>query len=252
MPTINQLVRKPRKAEPVRNKVPALRGLPAAPRRLHAGLYHHAEEAQFGVAQGRPRALDQWLRGHQLHPRRGAQPSGALRGPDPWWTGQGPARRALSRDPRHARYPGRVRKAPAPFEIRRETTKVGSAAMARRRAAEKRDVLPDPKYGDAVLSRFMNAIMLDGKKSVAERIVYGAFDKIESRDLARAAGAVPRGARQRQAAARGALARGSVARPTRCRWRFARAVARPWRSAGSSTSRASAPSGPWSTGSPRS
>ena len=53
--------------------------------------------------------------------------------------------------------------------------------MARRRAAEKRDVLPDPKYGDAVLSRFMNAIMLEGKKSVAERIVYGAFDKIESR-----------------------------------------------------------------------
>jgi small subunit ribosomal protein S7 len=53
--------------------------------------------------------------------------------------------------------------------------------MARRRAAEKRDVLPDPKYGDAVLSRFMNAIMLDGKKSVAERIVYGALDKIESR-----------------------------------------------------------------------
>jgi small subunit ribosomal protein S7 len=53
--------------------------------------------------------------------------------------------------------------------------------MARRRAAEKRDVIPDPKYGDAVLSRFMNAIMLDGKKSVAERIVYGAFDRIESR-----------------------------------------------------------------------
>jgi small subunit ribosomal protein S7 len=53
--------------------------------------------------------------------------------------------------------------------------------MARRRAAEKREVLPDPKYGDAVLSRFMNAIMLHGKKSGAERIVYGAFDKIESR-----------------------------------------------------------------------
>jgi small subunit ribosomal protein S7 len=53
--------------------------------------------------------------------------------------------------------------------------------MARRRAAEKREVLADPKYGDPVLSRFMNAVMLDGKKSVAERIVYGAFDKIESR-----------------------------------------------------------------------
>jgi small subunit ribosomal protein S7 len=53
--------------------------------------------------------------------------------------------------------------------------------MARRRAAEKREVLPDPKYGDAVLSKFMNAIMLDGKKSVAERIMYGAMDKMQSR-----------------------------------------------------------------------
>jgi small subunit ribosomal protein S7 len=53
--------------------------------------------------------------------------------------------------------------------------------MARRRAAEKREVLPDPKYGDPVLSKFMNAIMLDGKKSVAERIMYGAMDKMQSR-----------------------------------------------------------------------
>ena len=53
--------------------------------------------------------------------------------------------------------------------------------MARRRAAEKREVLPDPKFGDAVLTKFTNAIMLDGKKSVAERIVYGALDKIQSR-----------------------------------------------------------------------
>jgi small subunit ribosomal protein S7 len=53
--------------------------------------------------------------------------------------------------------------------------------MARRRAAEKREVLPDAKYGDPVLTRFMNAIMLDGKKSVAERIVYGALDKMQAR-----------------------------------------------------------------------
>ena len=53
--------------------------------------------------------------------------------------------------------------------------------MARRRAAERRDVLPDPKFGDPVLSKFMNAIMLAGKKSVAERIVYGALDKMQSR-----------------------------------------------------------------------
>ena len=53
--------------------------------------------------------------------------------------------------------------------------------MARRRAAEKREVLPDPKYGDQVLTKFMNAVMLDGKKSVAERIVYGAMDKMQAR-----------------------------------------------------------------------
>jgi small subunit ribosomal protein S7 len=53
--------------------------------------------------------------------------------------------------------------------------------MARRRAAEKREVLPDAKYGDPVVTRFMNAVMLTGKKSVAERIVYGAFDKIQER-----------------------------------------------------------------------
>ena len=45
--------------------------------------------------------------------------------------------------------------------------------MARRRAAEKREVLPDAKYGDPVLTKFMNAVMLDGKKSVAERIARG-------------------------------------------------------------------------------
>ena len=51
--------------------------------------------------------------------------------------------------------------------------------MSRRHAAEKREFFPDPKYGDVVLTKLMNALMLDGKKSVAERIVYGAFDEIE-------------------------------------------------------------------------
>jgi len=53
--------------------------------------------------------------------------------------------------------------------------------MARRRAAEKRDVWPDPKFGDVVVTKFTNAIMYDGKKSAAERIVYGALDRIERR-----------------------------------------------------------------------
>ena len=51
--------------------------------------------------------------------------------------------------------------------------------MSRRRQAERREILPDPKFGDAVLSKFMNSIMRDGKKSVAESIVYGALDSVE-------------------------------------------------------------------------
>ena len=53
--------------------------------------------------------------------------------------------------------------------------------MSRRHAAEKREVLPDAKYGDIVLTKFMNNLMIDGKKSVAERIVYNAFDRVEDR-----------------------------------------------------------------------
>jgi small subunit ribosomal protein S7 len=50
--------------------------------------------------------------------------------------------------------------------------------MPRRRSPEKRKVLPDPKYKDVILAKFMNNLMKDGKKSVAEKIVYGAFDQI--------------------------------------------------------------------------
>ena len=53
--------------------------------------------------------------------------------------------------------------------------------MSRRRRPEKREILPDPKFGDQVLSKFMNNLMLDGKKSVAESIVYGALDTMEAR-----------------------------------------------------------------------
>jgi len=51
----------------------------------------------------------------------------------------------------------------------------------RRRSAPKREILPDPKYGDLVLAKFVNILMLDGKKSVAEKIVYDALDTIESK-----------------------------------------------------------------------
>ncbi len=53
--------------------------------------------------------------------------------------------------------------------------------MSRRRRAERREVLPDPKFGDPVVTRFMNNLMFAGKKSVAERIMYGALDRIQQR-----------------------------------------------------------------------
>ena len=53
--------------------------------------------------------------------------------------------------------------------------------MSRRRRAVKREILPDAKFGDVVISRFMNALMYDGKKSAAETIVYGALDVMKKR-----------------------------------------------------------------------
>src|SRR3546814_16181712 len=53
--------------------------------------------------------------------------------------------------------------------------------MSRRHSAEKREVLPDPKFGDVVLSKFMNCLMYDGKKSIADSIVYGALDRVRER-----------------------------------------------------------------------
>ncbi|MGH6975603.1 MAG: 30S ribosomal protein S7 [Stellaceae bacterium] len=53
--------------------------------------------------------------------------------------------------------------------------------MSRRRAAVKREVLPDAKFGDVVVTKFMNCLMYQGKKSVAETIVYGALDRVAKR-----------------------------------------------------------------------
>ena len=66
--------------------------------------------------------------------------------------------------------------------------------MSRRRKADKREVTPDPKFGDAILSKFMNSIMKEGKKSAAERIVYGALDQMEKKAKSGSDRAVPRGA----------------------------------------------------------
>jgi small subunit ribosomal protein S7 len=51
--------------------------------------------------------------------------------------------------------------------------------MSRRHRADKREIIPDAKFGDQVVSKFMNSVMYAGKKSVAEAIVYGALDQVE-------------------------------------------------------------------------
>lgn len=53
--------------------------------------------------------------------------------------------------------------------------------MSRRHKAEKREINPDPKFGDLVITKFMNAVMLHGKKSIAETIVYGALDSVQAK-----------------------------------------------------------------------
>jgi small subunit ribosomal protein S12 len=71
MPTINQLIRKPRTDKPRRNKVPCAAGQPAEARRVHTRLYDHTEEAELGAPQGREGAAHQRLRGYGYIPGEG-------------------------------------------------------------------------------------------------------------------------------------------------------------------------------------
>ncbi len=71
--------------------------------------------------------------------------------------------------------------------------------MSRRHSAEKREIIPDAKFGDIVVAKFMNTIMYEGKKSVAEKIVYGALDGVEFEGEVRPARRVQAGAGERRA-----------------------------------------------------
>src|SRR5205807_10133086 len=91
--------------------------------------------------------------------------------------------RALPHPARRPRHPGRQEPQAAPFQVRREASEItsGKLQMSRRHSAEKREIHPDPKFGNLVVSKFMNTVMYEGKKSVAETIVYGALDAIEGK-----------------------------------------------------------------------
>jgi hypothetical protein len=88
--------------------------------------------------------------------------------------------------------------------------------MSRRHSAEKREINPDPKFGDLVITKFMNAIMMHGKKSVAEQIVYGALDQVEARSKRSRSPSFIRLSTMSRRTWKSARA-ASVVQPTRCR-----------------------------------
>ena len=97
--------------------------------------------------------------------------------------------------------------------------------MSRRHSAEKREVIPDAKFGDIVLTKFMNSIMYDGKKSTAESIVYGAFELIQSKLRAEPL-PVFQQALENVAPRSRFVSVATAVRPTRCLTRFARSAVR--------------------------
>src|ERR1700724_3821036 len=111
--------------------------------------------------------------------------------------------------------------------------------MSRRHRADKREIQPDPKFGNVVVTKFMNSVMHAGKKSAAETIVYGALDIIEGKTRTSPVTVLQQAldtACRRSKCARAA----SAAPPTRCRSKCAPRGARRSASAGSSRRRASA------------
>ena len=103
--------------------------------------------------------------------------------------------------------------------------------MPRRGNVPKREVLPDPLYNSVLVTKLINSIMLDGKKGVAQKVVYGAFDIVEKRP-ARSPGSVPAGNGEHHARRWRSRPAVSAALPIRCLSRFARTAVRPWVCAG--------------------
>ena len=103
--------------------------------------------------------------------------------------------------------------------------------MPRRRVAAKREILPDPKFGSQTLAKFVNMVMEDGKKAVAERILYGALETVIDK---RGGDPMERSSRRWRMYARSSRSSRAVlvVQPTRCRSRCVLCVATRWQCAG--------------------
>ena len=121
--------------------------------------------------------------------------------------------------------------------------------MPRRRVAAKREILPDPKFGSERLAKFMNHLMVSGKKSIAERIVYGALDRVAERNNEAPLDVFDKALEAIQPMVE-VKSRRVGARLIRSRSKFARRVARRLPCAGWSTLRAVAGKRPWCNVSP--
>ena len=119
--------------------------------------------------------------------------------------------------------------------------------MPRRREVPKRKVIPDPKFGDRLVTKLVNVVMLDGKKSTAEGIVYKAFDLVEQRtqeDPIKVFKRAPSSLRSKSSPA------ASVVPTSRCRLRFAPTVVSPSACVGFATTPVAAVSAPCMSASP--
>ncbi len=99
--------------------------------------------------------------------------------------------------------------------------------MPRRGNVPKREILPDPVYGSVLVTRLINSVMLDGKKGVAQKVVYAAFDQIKEK-AEKDPIEVFNQAMETLCPAWKSRPAVSAAPPIRCPWRFVPHVARPW------------------------
>src|SRR5699024_7607159 len=148
-------------------------GQPAASRSVHPCVHHYPQEAELGSSQGRSCQAFEPDRGDRLHSGRGTQPAGALDRARARWPRQGSARCPLPDRARFARHPGRQGPSAGPQQVRCEE---GEEVMPRKGPAPKRPIVVDPVFSSPLVTQLINKILLDGKRSTAERIVYGALE----------------------------------------------------------------------------
>src|SRR5262249_29584387 len=187
---------------------PSAQGQSAAQGGLRPRVHHHAEEAELGAPEGGAGPVVVRHRGHRIHPRGRAQPAGALDRAGPRRPGEGPARRPLQDRPWHAGHPGCPEPQAGPQPLRREEGEElmprtrgagparrgggrsggagargpwgarheGELLMPRKGPAPKRPPITDPVYASPLVTQLVNKVLLNGKRSLAERIVYGAME----------------------------------------------------------------------------